>query len=106
MLIAELDTFVKKFHQLWNYGIQHTAEVIAENANGVDQIKDEFCRKVEYSEHLLCDENSVNYRFIIKDPALTDIEDFNIKVRQSFKTLNMNITNQLFKTSELLSNLT
>ena len=41
----------------------------------------------------------MNYRFIIKDPALTDIEDFKIKVRQSFKTLNVNITNQLFEIS-------
>ena len=44
-------------------------------------------------------ENSVNYRLIIKNPGLTDIEDFKIKVRQSFETLNVNITNQLFEMS-------
>ena len=38
----------------------------------------------------------MNYRFIVKDPALSDIKDFKSKVRQSFEILDVNITNQFF----------
>ena len=79
--------------------VEDTAEETAENANRVDQVYDEFCSNAEYSENFLSEENSVNYRFIVTDQALSDIDDFKCKVRQSFATFDVNITNQLFEIS-------
>ena len=80
--------------------VENTAEEIADHANLVDQINDEFCSNAEYSENLLNDDNSVNYRFIVKDQALADIGEFKSKVMKSFETFEVNIYNQLFEISE------
>jgi hypothetical protein len=41
----------------------------------------------------------MNYNYILKDKALSDIDDLKSKVWQSFETFDVNITNQLFEIS-------
>ena len=72
------------------------AEEPAVQVNG-DQVIDEFCSNADYLENILSDENSVNYRFILKDTS--DIEVFKNKVRQSFQSTAVEISNQHFEIS-------
>ena len=65
----------------------------------VDQVIDEFCSNADYIENILSEENSVSYRFILKDIA--DIEVFKIKVRQSFLATDVDILKQHFEISGL-----
>ena len=62
-----------------------------------DQVIDEFCSITEFIENILNDENSVSYRFIVKD--IEYIEVFKRKVRQSFLTTDVDILNQHFEIS-------
>ena len=55
----------------------NVAEEPAVKVNG-DQVIDEFCSNVDYLENILSDENSVSYRFIVKDTA--DIEQSEAKL--------------------------
>ena len=58
--------------------VEHTGEEPAVEVN-VNQVNDEFCSNADYIENILSDENSVSFRFILKD--IDDIEVFKIKVR-------------------------
>ena len=66
---------------------------------GGDQIIDEFCSNAEFNQNILSDENSVSYRFILKD--ISDIEVFKSKVRQSFLATDVNTLKQHFEISGL-----
>ena len=78
--------------------LEHTAEESAVELC-VDQVIDEFCSNADYIENILSEENSVSYRFILKDIA--DIEVFKIKVRQSFLATDVDILKQHFEISGL-----
>ena len=59
---------------------------------------DEFCSNAEFEENILSYENSVTYRFVVKDPTLFNkIEAFKTQVRQNFLTTDVEMTNQLFE---------
>ena len=77
--------------------VEHTGEEPAVEVN-VDQVNDEFCSNADYIENILSDENSVSFRFILKD--IDDIEVFKSKVRQSFFTIDVDILQQHFEISE------
>ena len=77
--------------------VENTGEEPAVEVN-VDQVIDEFCSNADYIENILSDENSVSFRFILKD--IDDIEVFKSKVRQSFFTTDVNILHQHFEISE------
>ena len=78
--------------------LDHAAEVPAVELGG-DQIIDEFCSNAEFNQNILSDENSVSYRFILKD--ISDIEVFKSKVRQSFLATDVNTLKQHFEISGL-----
>ena len=71
--------------------------VVEHAANHVDQVSDEFCSNAEY-ENVLSDENSVCYRFVVTDTN-SDIEVFKSKVRQSFLSTDVDLSNQHFEIS-------
>ena len=58
---------------------------------------DEFCSNEEFSENFLSEENSVTFRIIVHDTK--DIEAFKSKVRQSFLTNEVDLSNQYFEVS-------
>ena len=72
------------------------AEEPAVQVNG-EEVIDEFCSNADYLENILSDENSVSYRFILNDTS--DIEVFKKKVRQSFQSTAVGISNQHFEIS-------
>ena len=71
--------------------------VVEHAANHVDQVSDEFCSNAEY-ENVLSDENSVCYRFVVTDTN-SDIEVLKSKVRQSFLSTDVDLSNQHFEIS-------
>ena len=76
---------------------EHPADDLAEKANDVHEITDEFCSNEDFNENFLSDENSVKFRIIVEDTK--DIEDFKSKVRQSFLTNAVDHLNQVFEVS-------
>ena len=78
--------------------VEHTGEEPAVEVN-VEKVNDEFCSNADYIENILSDENSVSFRFILKD--IDDIEMFKSNVRQSFFTTDVDILHQHFEISGL-----
>ena len=76
--------------------VENTAKELAVEAND-EPVIDEFCSNAEYNENTLSEENSVCFRFIVKE--IKDIEVFKSKVRQSFLNTEVDIFNQLFEIS-------
>ena len=74
--------------------LEHTAEEPAVE-KCAEQVIDEFCSNAEYIENIFSDENSVSYRFILKE--IKDIEVFKKKVRQSFLVTGVNTFEQHFE---------
>ena len=76
--------------------VENTAKELAVEAND-EPVIDEFCSNAEYNENTLSEENSVCFRFIVKE--IKHIEVFKSKVRQSFLNTEVDIFNQLFEIS-------
>ena len=76
---------------------QPAQKVVAEQAAEEPTVKathkvNEFCCNAEYTENILSDENSVRYRFIVKEDILrSDIEVFKSTVRQNFVNADVDI---------------
>ena len=75
--------------------LEAVEEVFIDNTEAVeteqtDELCDEFCSDKEYVKKALDDENSVIFRFVIKDPDLNkNLEAFENQVKETF--LNMKV---------------
>ena len=62
-----------------------------------DELCDEFCSDKEYVKEALDDENSVIFRFVIKDPDLNkNLEVFENQVKETFLNMKVDQSNQCF----------
>ena len=98
---AQDDLLASEEHENDQSNQNEAAEATSKSVKAVEAIPvtpvDEFCSNAEFEENILRDENSVTYRFIVKDPTLYNkIETFQTKVRQNFLTSDVEMTNQLF----------
>ena len=70
------------------------AEELIVKAN---HVLDEFRCNAEYTANILSDENSVRYRFIVKEDILySESEVFKGKVRQNFVNKDVEISNKIY----------
>ena len=73
---------------------------VAVEAKQSDELCDEFCQDTEYIKEELEDENSLVFRFVIKDPAVNhSLEAFENQVKKAFSNMKVELSNQVFITS-------